>query len=155
MALTFAAATFDDYDMHRIMQINNRVMEELFYDPKGARVLFDSLDDVREFLTNSISVIVEFDDTPIGYFRYYFTETNTMRLCHLGPLAIVPEYNTEDVNKIISLFLTHIAKNTKCRYILVEAMESTVSSFVKDGYVEYAKHISGSLPIVRLKKLIL
>ncbi len=154
MALTFTAATFDDHDMHHIMHINNRVMKELFYDPEGAQVLFDSLDEIREFLIGSISVIAEFDETPIAYFRYYFTRTNTMKLCRLGPLAILPEYNTDDVNKMISAFVTHIARNTNCRYVLVEAMESTVGSFVSEGYTEYAKHISGGLPIVRLKKLV-
>ena len=70
MALTFAAATFDDHDMHHIMYINNRVMKELFYDPEGAQVLFNSLDEIREFLTGSISVIVEFDETPIAVLLY-------------------------------------------------------------------------------------
>ena len=154
MALTFAAATFDDRDMHHIMEINNRAMTNLFCNPIEAEVLFDSLGEVRDFLRGTITVIVEFDETPITYFRYYFVETNTMRLCHLGPLAILPEYNTPDVNRMISSFITHVAKNNVCRYVLVESIESTMKSFIDDGYVIYARYTSGHLPVVRLKKII-
>ena len=154
MSLTFAAATFDDYDMGHIMNINNRAMKELFKNPMEVEVLFESLDEVRDFLANTIAVIVEFDETPIAYFRYYFVETNTMKLCHLGPLAILPEYNTHDVNQMISSFITHIAKNNICRYVLVEAIESTEHSFINDGYVVYAEYVSGRMSIVRLKKSI-
>ena len=154
MALTFAAATFDDRDMHHVMEINNRAMADLFYNPVKAEVTFDSLDEVRDFLRGTITVIVEFDETPIAYFRYYFAETNTMRLCHLGPLAILPEYDTPDVNRMISSFITQAAKNNVCRYVLIESIESTVKSFVDDGYVICARYTSGHLPVVRLKKTI-
>ena len=140
MSLTFAAATFDDHDIGHIMDINNRAMKELFKNPVEAEMLFDSLDNVRNFLANTIAVIVEFDETPIAYFRYYFVETNTMKLCHLGPLAILPEYNTHDVNQMISSFITHIAKNNICRYVLVETIESMEDSFINDGYVVYAEY---------------
>ena len=155
MALTFAASTFDDHDMDIIMQINNKAMKDLFHDTKNTQVLFDSLDDVRNFLMGCLTVIVEFYETPIAYFRYYMVKTNTMKMCHLGPLAILPEYNTSDVNKLINSFVTYIAKNNNCKYILIETIESNAELFINDGYVEYAKHISGNLPTVCLKKLIL